>query len=75
MPRWVFGFVGNKTSDFSNKNEDFLPKNDQILPKIAMFVHFGPGLACSFCALLVGWVVVLACGLYLTRRLFTLLIY
>ena len=75
VPRWVFRYVGNKAYDFSSKKKDFLPKNDQIWPKIGIFVHFGPGLACSFCALLVGWVVVLACGLYLTKRLFTLLIY
>ena len=63
VPRWVFRYVGNKTFDFSRKNQDFLPK-------IGIFVHFGPGLAGSFGALLV---VVVARGLYLARHLFTLL--
>ena len=31
-----------------------MPKNDQIWPKIGINVHFGPGLAGSFGALLVG---------------------
>ena len=51
-----------------------LSKNDQIWPKIGIFVHFGPGLAGSFGALLVGWLVVVARGLYLARHLFTLYI-
>ena len=34
--------------------------------------HFWPGLAGSFSALLVGWLVVVARGLYLARHLFTL---
>ena len=37
-----------------------------------LFGHFGPGLAGSFGALLVGWLV--ARGLYLAGHLFTLLI-
>ena len=41
-------------------------------PKIAFFGHFGPGFAGSFGALLVGWLVVVARGLYLARHLFTL---
>ena len=49
-----------------------MPKNDQIWSEIGIFVHFGPGLAGSFGALLVGWLVVVARGLYLTRHLFTL---
>ena len=36
-------------------------------------VHFGPGFAGSFGALLVGRLVVVARGLYLVRHLFTLL--
>ena len=72
VPRWVFRYVGNKTYDFSSKKMDFLPKNDQILPKIDIYVHFGPGLAGSFGALLVGWSVVVALGLYHARHLFTL---
>ena len=63
-----FPYVGNKTVDFSSKNLDFLPKNDQIWLEIGIFVHIGPGLA-----LLVGWLVVVARGLYLARHLFTLL--
>ena len=35
-------------------------QNDQIWPKIGIFGHFGPGLAGSFGALLVGWLVVVA---------------
>ena len=69
---WVFRHVGNKTFDFSSKKLDFLPKNDQIWPKIGIFVHFRPGLAGSFGALLVGWLAVVARGLYLARHLFTL---
>ena len=59
---------------FPVKKKDFLPQNNQIWPKIGIFVHFGPGLASSFGALLVGWLVVVACGLYLARHLFTLYI-
>ena len=72
VPRWVFRYVGNKTFVFSSKKKDFLPKNDKIWPKIGIFVHFGPGPAGSFGALLVGWFVVVARGLYLARHLFTL---
>ena len=54
------------------KKKDFLPKNNPIWPEIGIFVHFGPGLAGSFGALLVGWLVVVARGLYLARHLFTL---
>ena len=74
VPRWVFGFVGNKTFYFYSKNKDFLPKNDQIWPKFGIFVHFWPGLAGSFGALLVDWSVVVARGLYHARHLFTLFI-
>ena len=51
------------------KKKDFLPKNDPIWPKIGIFGHFWPGLAGSFGALLVGWLVVVARGLYLARHL------
>ena len=54
------------------KKKDFLPKNDQIWPKIGIFGQFGPGHAGLFSALLVGWLVVVARGLYLARHLFTL---
>ena len=67
VPRWVFRYVGNKTFDFSSKKKNFLPKNDQIWPKIGIFGQFGPGYAGLFGALLV----VVACGLYLARHLFT----
>ena len=74
VPRWVFRYVGNKTFDFSSKKKDFLPKNDQIWPKTGIFGQFGPGHAGLFNALLVGWLVVVARGLYLARHLFTLCI-
>ena len=45
---------------------------DQIWPEIGSFGHFWPGLAGSFGVLLVGWLVVVARGLYLARHLFTL---
>ena len=48
------------------------PKKLDFGPKNGIFVHFGPGLAGSFGALLVDWLVVLARGLYLARHLFTL---
>ena len=47
-----------------------MPKNDQIWPVIGIF-----GLAGSFGALSVGWLVVVARGLYLASHLFTLWIY
>ena len=72
VPWWVFRYVGNKTFDFSSKKKDFLPKNDQIWPKIGIFGQFGPGHASLFSALLMGWLVVVARGLYLARHLFTL---
>ena len=56
----------------SVKKKDFLPKNDQIWPKVGIFGQFGRGLAGSFGALLMGWLVVVAHGLYLARHLFTL---
>ena len=49
-----------------------MPKNDQIWPEIGIFVHFGSGLAGSFGALFVGWLVVVARRLYLARHLFAL---
>ena len=55
VPRWVFRYVGNKTFDFSSK-KFVLPKTTQFGPKLA----FLPGLADSFGALLVGWLVVVA---------------
>ena len=48
------------------------PGKNGILPEIGIYVLFGPGLAGSFDALLVGWLVVVACRLYLARNLFTL---
>ena len=56
------------------KKKDFLPKNDQIWPKIGIFVHFGPGFAGSFGALLVGWLMVETRELYLARPLFIFLL-
>ena len=52
----------------------FLTKNNQIWPEIGIFGHVGPGLAGSFGALLVGWLVVVARRLYLSRHLSTLCI-
>ena len=50
----------------------FLPKDDQIWPKIGIFGHLGPGLAGLFGVLWVGWLVVVAHGLYLAKHLITL---
>ena len=69
-----FPYVGDKTLDFSSKNWDFLPKKVQIWPENGIFVHFGPDLAGSFGALLVGWLVVFSRGLYLARHLYLLYI-
>ena len=52
------------------KNMNFGPKTAQNMLSLA---HIG--LTGSFGALLVGWLVVVACGLYLARRLFTLYIF
>ena len=52
--------MGDKTFDFSRKNLDFLRDNDKFWPEIGIFVHFGQGLAGSFGALLVSWLVVVA---------------
>ena len=49
----------------------FCPKTSKFDPKIA----FLPGLTGLFGALLVGWFVVMARGLYLARHLFTLYTY
>ena len=46
----------------------FFAQRDQIWPKLVFFDHFGPGLAGSFGAPWVGWLVVVTCGLYLTRH-------
>ena len=51
----------------------FCPRTTKFGPKIGIFVHFGPGIAGSFGALSVGWLV--ARGLYLARHLFTLYTY
>ena len=72
VPRWVYRYVGNKTFDFSGKKKDFLPKSNQIWRKIGIFGQFRPGHAGFFGALLVGYLVVVARGLYLARHLFTL---
>ena len=69
VPRWIFRYVGNKTFDFSSKKKDFLPKNDQLWPEIGISCRFGLGLAGTFGALLVGWLVVVARGLYLDTYL------
>ena len=60
--------MSTKTFASSRKKLFFCPQNDQILPEIGIFGHFGPGLAGSFGALLVGWLVIAARGLYLARH-------
>ena len=67
VPRWVFRYVGNKTFDFSSKKRIFCPKTTQFGQKLAFL-----SIAGSFVALLMGWLVVVARGLYLARQLFTL---
>ena len=62
-----------KSFAYSSKKLYFEPQNSHIWPKIVIFGHFGPGLAGSFGALLVGWLVVVARGLYLARHIFTLM--
>ena len=42
---------------------------DIIWTEIGIFCYFGPGLASSSSDLLVGWLVDVACGLYLARHL------
>ena len=64
--RWVFGYVGNKTFDFSIKKKLFCSKTTKFSPKLAFLTIAG-----SFGALLMGCLV--ARGLYLARHLFTLL--
>ena len=46
----------------------------KLLPKIGILGHFGPGLAGSFGALLVGWSVVVVRGPYFARHLHLLCI-
>ena len=50
-------------------------KNQQIWPETGIFGNFGPGLADSFGAMLVGCLVVVGGGLYLVRHLFTLFLH
>ena len=47
-------------------------RHQPLWPEIGIFGHFGPGLASSFGAPLVGWLVVVPRRLYLARHLFTL---
>ena len=70
VPRCVFHYVGNKTFDFSSKKRIFCPKTTQFGPKLAFL-----SIAGSFGGLLMGWLVVVARGLYLARHLLTLYIY
>ena len=72
VPRWVFRYVGNKTFDFSSKKKGFFVQKRPNLAHLGSFGQFGPGNAGFFGALLVGWLVVVARGLYLARHLFTL---
>merc|ERR1712209_9729 len=68
VPRWVFRYVSNKTFDFSSKKRIFCPETTKFGPNLAFMTIAG-----SFGALLMGWLVVVARGLYLSRHLFTLL--
>ena len=68
VPRWVFRYVSNKTFDFSSKKRIFCPETTKFGPNLAFLTIAG-----SFGALLMGWLVVVARGLYLARHLFTLL--
>ena len=63
---WVFPLC-NKTFDFSSKKRIFCSKTTKFGPKLAFLTIAG-----SFGTLLVGWLVVVARGLYLARHLFTL---
>ena len=65
--RWVFRYVSNKTFDFSSKKRIFCPETTKFGPNLAFLTIAG-----SFGALLMGWLVVVARGLYLARHLFTL---
>ena len=67
VPRWVFRYVGYKTFDFSSKKRIFCPETTKFGPNLAFLTIAG-----SFGALLLGWLVVVARGLYLARHLFTL---
>ena len=67
VPRWVFRYVSNKTFDFSSKKRIFCPETTKFGPNLAFLTIAG-----SFGALLMGWLVVVARGLYLARHLFTL---
>ena len=67
VPRLVFRYVGNKTFDFSSKNRIFCSKTTKFCSKLAFLTIAG-----SFRALLMGWLVVVARGLFLARHLFTL---
>ena len=69
VPRWVFRYVGNKSFDFSSKKKIFCSKITKFSPKFAFLTIAG-----SLGALLMGWLVVVALGLYLARHLFTLLL-
>ena len=68
VPRWVFRYVSNKTFDFSSKKRIFCPETTKFGLNLAFLTIGG-----SFGALLMGWLVVVARGLYLARHLFTLL--
>merc|ERR1711973_786925 len=67
VPRWVFRYVSNKTFDFSSKKRIFCPETTKFGLNLAFLTIAG-----SFGALLMGWLVVVARGLYLARHLFTL---
>merc|ERR1712211_164245 len=57
VPRWVFRYVSNKTFDFSSKKRIFCPETTKFGPNLAFVTIAG-----SFCALLMGWLVVVVPG-------------
>ena len=71
MPWCFFRYEGTKTFAFPSKNWDFLPQSDQVWPEIGIFGHLGQALPAHLVPL-GGWLVVVACGLYLARHIFTL---
>ena len=62
-----FLYVGTKTFAFSRKIRLFCQKTTKFGPKLAFLFIAG-----LFSVLVVGWLVVVARGLYLARHLFTL---
>jgi len=62
-------YMGSKTFTFSSKKLGFFAQKRPNLARNWHFGHFWRGHGGSFGALLVGWLVVVVCELYLTRHL------